>query len=120
MVYDVKDKVALITGVGAGFGAELAMRLASKGAKVIGCDINAENGQRTVAILTSRFGTNAAMFYECDVSEMAQIDAVFAKGIAKLGREEFDGIVVNNAGVGEGSKFIDDPEADFKLDLNDA
>ena len=34
-------KVALVTGIGAGIGQGVALRYASEGATVIGCDINA-------------------------------------------------------------------------------
>ena len=42
----LKDKTALVTGAGSGFGAGIARRFAQEGARVIVNDINAEAGRR--------------------------------------------------------------------------
>jgi len=41
-------KVALITGTASGMGRAAAVRFAAEGAKVIGCDLDAENNAATV------------------------------------------------------------------------
>ncbi|MBP6995531.1 MAG: SDR family oxidoreductase [Phycicoccus sp.] len=43
-------KVALITGIGAGMGREAALRFAAEGARVIGCDLNVDALEETVAL----------------------------------------------------------------------
>ena len=42
----LKDKTAIVTGAGSGFGAGIAQRFAEEGAKVIVNDINAQGGER--------------------------------------------------------------------------
>jgi meso-butanediol dehydrogenase / (S,S)-butanediol dehydrogenase / diacetyl reductase len=49
-------KIALITGIGAGMGREAARRFAGEGAKVVGCDINADGIDETVALVRSAGG----------------------------------------------------------------
>ncbi|KAJ3126512.1 hypothetical protein HK100_010215 [Physocladia obscura] len=110
--YTVTGKIAFITGVGAGFGSELAVRLVAKGARVFGCDINAANGQRVVDAIAARFGPDAAAFAVCDVSDLADLERVFKAAVARFGRVD---IVVNNAGIGETSRFSDDPDSNWKL-----
>ncbi|MGH8722760.1 MAG: SDR family NAD(P)-dependent oxidoreductase, partial [Burkholderiales bacterium] len=42
----LKDKVAIVTGSGSGFGAGIARRFAAEGARVIVNDINAPAGAK--------------------------------------------------------------------------
>ncbi|MEV4686423.1 SDR family NAD(P)-dependent oxidoreductase [Microbacterium sp. LWH3-1.2] len=50
------NKVALITGIGGGMGREAARRFAAEGAKVVGCDINAQGLDETVRIVREEGG----------------------------------------------------------------
>jgi NAD(P)-dependent dehydrogenase (short-subunit alcohol dehydrogenase family) len=49
MANRLQDKVALVTGIGAGIGRECALMFAREGARVFGCDIDAERALATVA-----------------------------------------------------------------------
>ena len=42
------EKVAVITGTGGGLGRVAALTFAREGAKVVGCDINVDAGDRTI------------------------------------------------------------------------
>jgi 3-oxoacyl-[acyl-carrier protein] reductase len=42
----LKEKTAIVTGAGSGFGAGIAKRFAEEGARVIVADINAQAGER--------------------------------------------------------------------------
>ena len=87
----LKDKTAIVTGAGSGFGKGIAMRFAKEGARVGVIDINAE-AAREVA---SQIG-NSAFAMEADVS----ID----RGVSRMVQEALDrwgqlDILVNNAGT---------------------
>jgi NAD(P)-dependent dehydrogenase (short-subunit alcohol dehydrogenase family) len=52
----LEGKVALITGIGGGMGREAARRFAAEGAKVVGCDLDAESLAETVALVRAEGG----------------------------------------------------------------
>ncbi len=54
-------KVALITGVGGGMGVAAARRFAAEGARVVGCDLDAEGAARTEALVRAEGGEITVM-----------------------------------------------------------
>ena len=44
-------KVALISGTGGGMGRAAALEFAAQGARVVGCDLNADSAEETVAMV---------------------------------------------------------------------
>ena len=62
MGFDVKGKVAIVTGSARGFGKEFAERLLRKGAKVCISDVIEDIGKETVNELKSKFGTENVIF----------------------------------------------------------
>src|SRR5690349_8371229 len=45
----LEDRVAIVTGVGAGMGRAIALRSAAEGAAVVGVDVDGERGAATMA-----------------------------------------------------------------------
>lgn len=90
----LKDKVALVTGAGSGFGEGIARRFAAEGAKVVVNDINATGGQRVVDVIRQQGGQ--AMFVAADIAKRADVKAMAAKTLDSYGRLD---ILVNNAGT---------------------
>jgi 3-oxoacyl-[acyl-carrier protein] reductase len=97
----LKNKLAIVTGAGSGFGAGIAKRFAEEGARVIVNDINADAGNRVARELGATF---------------AQADVTKSEDWAKLVRAagpELD-IVVNNAGWTHRNKpYLEVSEAEF-------
>ena len=87
-------RVAAVTGAGAGLGLAIARELASAGADIAVCEINADAGEQAAAELAG-LGVRATS-YPTDVRESKQVDAAFAAVRKDLGRLD---IVVNNAGI---------------------
>ena len=96
----LKDKVAIVTGGGSGFGAGIARRFAAEGAQVIVNDVNPA-GEKVAREIGGRF---------------VQADVTSGGDWAKLAREAGPqlAIVVNNAGWTHRNKpYLEVTEAEF-------
>lgn len=90
----LKDKVAIVTGAGSGFGEGIAKTYAREGARVVVADINEAAGQRVADEITKAGGQ--ARFVRTDVSKAADMAAMLAAALDAFGGVH---IVVNNAGT---------------------
>jgi NAD(P)-dependent dehydrogenase (short-subunit alcohol dehydrogenase family) len=104
----LQDKVALVTGAGAGIGRAIALGMAAEGATVAAADIDFAAVQKTVDTMASN--TNRALAIEADCGDVGSIDAMVARTVAEFGRLD---IIVNNAGVTRFSYIMDLTEADW-------
>ena len=85
----LKNKIAIITGGGSGFGAGIVKKFIQEGAKVVVADINLKNAKK-VAMDTGGFAI------EVDVSNSLSFKNMVDKTLEKFGKIE---IMVNNAGI---------------------
>ena len=85
----LKNKIAIVTGGGSGFGAGIVKKFIQEGAKVVVADINLENAEK-VAIGSGGFAV------EVDVSNSLSFKNLVDKTLEKFGKIE---IMVNNAGI---------------------
>ena len=85
----LKNKIAIVTGGGSGFGAGIVKKFIQEGAKVVVADINLENAKK-VALETGGFAV------EVDVSNSLSFKNLVDKTLEKFGKIE---IMVNNAGI---------------------
>lgn len=93
----LSGQVAVITGGANGIGAETALRFLREGARVMIADVNEANGQRTLAAAADAGHGDRVRFTRTDVSDEAQVQAVFDATLAHFGRLD---CVFNNAGIG--------------------
>ncbi|XP_066252498.1 15-hydroxyprostaglandin dehydrogenase [NAD(+)]-like [Euwallacea similis] len=96
-IFEIKGKVALITGGASGLGLTYAKNLLQRGAKgVTLADVSSDLGKEAVKLLESEFGKNKATFIKTDVSNYHQLEEAFKKTLT-----EFDNIdiLINNAGI---------------------
>lgn len=85
----LKDKVALVTGGGSGFGEGIARRFAEEGARLVIADIDTANGEAVASSLAD------AHFVRADVSKGGDAEAMIAAAEERFGGLD---ILVNNAG----------------------
>ena len=100
----LKNKIAIVTGGGSGFGAGIVKKFIQEGAKVVVADINLENAEK-VAMDSGGFAV------EVDVSNSLSFKNLVDKTLEKFGKIE---IMVNNAGITHLPNSMEDiSEAEF-------
>lgn len=89
----LQDRVALITGAGAGIGKGIARRFAAEGAQLWLADINPNTGEAVAQEIRDHFGVNVG-FAAADVSDPAAVHTMVEAALAQFGRVD---VLVNNA-----------------------
>jgi gluconate 5-dehydrogenase len=97
-LFDLSNKIALVTGGSRGLGLEIATGLAEAGAQ-IAITARREPWLRE-AEEALRKGGIVPLVLQCDVSSAEQVDAAVAATLKQFGRID---ILVNNAGVSWGA-----------------
>jgi len=92
--FDLKGRVAVVTGGNGGIGLGMARGLAAAGAAIVVAARNREKSHRAVTELTS-LGAEAVAT-EVDVADEASVNALVASTKERWGRLD---ILVNNAGI---------------------
>jgi len=104
----LKDKIAIVTGAGAGIGKATSLLFAGEGAAVVVVDIDEKAASET-AEEAKALGRQALAIHT-DVSDYAATKAMADQVLAHFGRVD---ILVNNAGIGDVKKFTEITEADW-------
>ena len=93
-MYDLKGRVALVTGGSQGIGRAVALELGRAGASVAVCARNQEKIQAVAQEIIQAGGTAAA--FKLDVASEDEIKGVVKSVIAQYGKVD---VLVNNAGI---------------------
>ena len=90
----LKNKVAIVTGAGAGIGRGIAERFCREGASVVIAEIDAKSGESAMRDIRDAGGE--AIFAPTDVSDESHVAAMVKKALDQYGQID---ILCNNAAV---------------------
>jgi NAD(P)-dependent dehydrogenase (short-subunit alcohol dehydrogenase family) len=94
----LEGKVAMITGSGSGFGRAAAVRFAEEGARVVVVDIDGDGGGETLKRIAAA-GSQGDLVV-ADVATVSGANAAAAAAVERFGGID---VLVNNAGIVQGS-----------------
>jgi NAD(P)-dependent dehydrogenase (short-subunit alcohol dehydrogenase family) len=114
-LFDIRDRVAIITGAGSGLGVTFAEGLAEAGAKVVCTGRRLENIEKTATRI--REAGYEAIAIQADVADEESVQAMVRETIDRYGKID---ILVNNAGVANVGPPEDVALSDWKhvVDVN--
>jgi len=102
--YDLKNRIAIITGGAQGFGLDIAKRFLNSGAKVIICDVD-ENELKKA----SKQVNNSNLSYNVvDVSNFKNVQET----VGKIAKSSNIDILINNAGITGSTSSLWDYDVD--------
>jgi short-subunit dehydrogenase/pimeloyl-ACP methyl ester carboxylesterase len=104
---DVRGKLALVTGAGAGIGRATAVELARQGAATVVVVDRDHAAANNTAEVVRAAGAEAAV-YQVDVSDEAAMNNLAAQVHNKYGVVD---ILINNAGIGMAGRFLETTSA---------
>jgi len=109
MISDFRNKTAVLTGAGSGFGLECARIGAKLGMHLVLADVQQDALDRAVAEMQAAGAQVLGM--RVDVSKADQVEALGAATLARFGAPHF---VFNNAGVGSGGLIWENSVQDWE------
>jgi NAD(P)-dependent dehydrogenase (short-subunit alcohol dehydrogenase family) len=110
MAATFNGKVALVTGAAAGIGLATARAFANAGASVIVADLDETGAHKAAESL--RAAGHSAVAVTCDVTDIAQVDAMVERAVSTYGRLD---AAFNNAGVNsEAAAFLDTSDSELE------
>jgi 3-oxoacyl-[acyl-carrier protein] reductase len=109
----MEQRLAVVSGAGAGIGSAIAERLSQDGHHVVLTDRDLQAAEETTAKIRA-LGFSAQAL-QMDVGQLASIDEAFGAVARDHGRCD---ILVNNAGVAKTHSFLDFPDDEWQATLN--
>ncbi len=95
-LFDLTDRVALLTGASKGMGLHMAQGLAEHGARVVVSSRKIEQCEAAVAQINDKCGEGSAIAIACNIGYKDQLEALVAETRSRLGPID---ILIANAGV---------------------
>ncbi|XP_008057506.1 epidermal retinol dehydrogenase 2 isoform X1 [Carlito syrichta] len=103
---NVAGEIVLITGAGSGLGRLLALQFAHLGSVLVLWDVSKEGNEETCK-LAQEAGARRVHAYICDCSQKEEVYRVADQVKKEVGDVS---ILINNAGIVTGRKFLDCPD----------
>ena len=98
----LQNKVAIITGGGKGIGAEISLRLAKEGAKIVIDEKDIESAENIKKKIIEKKGD--AIVVDTNVANEDSVNQMAEAAIKKFGKID---ILINNAGIRHINNILD-------------
>ena len=112
--FDLKGRVALVTGCSGGLGVQMAKALANQGANIVVVARRQNLIEEVAAEIAKEYGVET-LPVRCDITDTAAVEAAVDAALAKFGRID---ILVNNAGTGAVAPAEDITDDQFANEMN--
>ena len=112
-IFDLKGRVALVTGCSGGLGVQMAKALAARGANLVIIARRYEKLLEVQQAIEADFGVNVLPL-QCDITSTEAVEAMVDEALKQVGRID---IVVNNAGTGAVAPAEDITDAQFENEM---
>ena len=108
-----ENKIAVVTGGGAGMGRELVRQLAKEGCDIALCDVMDENMQESVDIVSSEAPEVKLTSFKCEVSLEGDVFS-FKDKVIEEHKTDHINLLFNNAGIGGGGSFLQGDQEEWE------
>lgn len=112
--FDLKGRVAMITGCSTGLGVQMAKALANQGCAIIPVARREEKIREVADMLQKEYGVEAFPL-RCDITDTAMVEATVDKALEHFGHID---ILINNAGTGAVAPAEDITDEQFENEFN--
>ena len=113
-LFDLKGRVAIVTGCSTGLGVQMANALASQGADIVALARRQELIEQVAADIADKHGVKT-LAVKCDITDTDMVESAVDKVLDTFGRID---ILINNAGTGGITPAEDVPDEMFYNEMN--
>jgi len=112
--FDLKGRVAIVTGCSGGLGVQMAKALANQGAIIVPIARRQQKIEEVAAEIHEEFGVETFPV-RCDITDTQMVEEMIDKVLEKYGRID---ILINNAGTGAVAPAEDITDDQFSGEMN--
>ena len=112
--FDLKGRVAVVTGASTGLGLQMAKAFASQGANLVLLARRMNLLEENAKAITAEFGVEVLPF-ACDITDTEKVKAAVAATMERFGRVD---ILMNNAGTGAVAPAEEITDEQFKKEMD--
>jgi len=112
--FDLKGRVAVVTGASTGLGLQMAKAFASQGANLVLLARRMNLLEENAKAINAEFGV-AVLPFACDITDTEKVKAAVAATMERFGRVD---ILMNNAGTGAVAPAEEITDEQFKHEMS--